>query len=248
MKQPGCNKKVQSFQAHSSHPMPIIHPLFTSNDPLALALAVQAGSVELDLWVKNQERFPERDIAALPPHRQLEHFAVDVVLQRLGWEAAQLRVVHGANGQPQIQSDDSSVSKWALSISHHSKGGLCHVLVAIGSKPLGCDIECERKSIQQIAHRVFGPDEGTAESTLGRLSALWTVKESMFKAFGPGLDFRKHLHVSLPTQWDSEDPSTWTIEGHVHERAYHWHVSSRKSPVNNELFWICFGPQEIQAL
>ena len=226
--------------------MPLIRPFFTSSAPLALALAVQADATALLLWAKSQGRFPERDVAALPAHRQLEHYAVDVVLKRMGWEAHQMQIVHDAQLKPIIQSEDVGMAQQAIAIAHSTEESLCHALVTIGSGAIGCDIEGEREALRTVAHRVLSPDEGTAESSLSRLSALWTVKESMFKAFGPGLDFRRDLRVALPTTWDPESASFWTIEGHVQSRRFHWKVSAQRSPSNGARIWLCCGPLEAE--
>ena len=145
--------------------MPLIRPFFTSSAPLALALAVQADATALLLWAKSQGRFPERDVAALPAHRQLEHYAVDVVLKRMGWEAHQMQIVHDAQRKPIIQSEDVGMAQQAIAIAHSTEEGLCHALVTIGSGAIGCDIEGEREALRTVAHRVLSPDEGTAESS-----------------------------------------------------------------------------------
>ena len=95
--------------------MPVIHPFYKSTAPNALAVAVQTDSVDLKHWAKNQIRFPKRDVASLPAHRQLEHFSVDHALQRLGLDAADAHVIHDDNLKPHIERLDSTAIHQARS-------------------------------------------------------------------------------------------------------------------------------------
>ncbi len=227
--------------------MPSIRPFFNSTTPFALALAVKTEKVALEFWAKTQQRFPQRDVTTLPNHRQLEHFAVDSVLKHMGWDANVLQILHDTHGKPRLQSNDPQLSAQAISIAHSTEGELCHALVAIGPGPIGCDIEFERDTLRKIAHRVFAPDEGTAGSSISNLAALWTIKESMFKAFGPEIDFRKDLKISLPPLWKAETSVSWSLTGQVFDRQFHWNVSQQSSPLVNARVWICCGPLEIES-
>ena len=222
--------------------MPVIHPFYESTAPNAVAVAVQTNSVDLKHWAKNQIRFPKRDVVCMPAHRQLEHFSVDHALQRLGLEAADVHVVHDDNLKPHIERPNSTAIHQAISIAHQTDGDVCHALVALGSSPIGCDIECERISLPQIAHRVMSTEEGDEHSSLAQLCAIWTVKESMFKALGPQLDFRRDLRVILPPDWNPDIETTWTIEGLVRGHRYAWEIWNRVSPITNARIWMCCGP------
>ena len=207
-----------------------------------MAVAVQTDSVELEHWAKNQSRFPQRDVASMPAHRQLEHFSVDHALQRLGLDAADAHVIHDDNLKPHIERLDSTATHQAISIAHQTEGDVCHALVALSSSPIGCDIECERISLPRLAHRVMSAEEGDEHSSLAQLCAIWTVKESMFKALGPQLDFRRDLRVILPPDWNPAIETTWTIEGFVRGHQYEWEISNRRSPITNARIWMCRGP------
>ena len=222
--------------------MLFIRPFFESLAPQAIAITVQTEALELQHWTKNQVRFPERDVAAMAIHRQLEHFSVDSALQGMGFKVNQLQVIHDNNRKPLIRSQSQDFADQAISIAHHTEGNICHVFVAIGPNLIGCDIESERVSLKRVAHRVMSTEEGNADSLLGNLCAIWTVKESMFKALGPGLDFKTDLRVVLPNNWNPALESSWIIEGFVRNRQSFWKIWKRKSPINNSMMWMCCGP------
>ena len=222
--------------------MPVIHPFYESTAPHAVAVAVQTDSVDLKHWAKNQIRFPKRDVASLPAHRQLEHFSVDHALQRLGLDAADAHVIHDDNLKPHIERLGSTATHQAISIAHQTDGDVCHAMVALDSSLIGCDIECERISLPRIAHRVMSTEEGDEHSSLAQLCAIWTVKESMFKALGPQLDFRRDLRVILPPDWNPAIETTWTIEGLVRGHRHQWKIWNKRSPITNARLWMCCGP------
>lgn len=222
--------------------MPVIHPFFESSAPIAVAVAVQTSSVELEHWVKSQVRFPKRDVISMPAHRQLEHFSVDQALQHVGLEAADVHVIHDDDLKPHIAYPNSTAIHQGISIAHHTDGDVCHALVTLGSDPSGCDIECERISLPRIAHRVMSAEEGDEHSSIAQLCAIWTVKESMFKSLGPQLDFRKDLRVVLPPDWNPAIETTWIIEGFVRDHRFHWEIWNRRSPITNAMLWMCRGP------
>lgn len=72
-----------------------------------------------------------------------------------------------------------------FSLSH---GGNWAVL-GIGDVPVGVDIEPMNPANLEIAHRVYTPDEISwmQRSPLERFHILWTIKESIMKAAGLGM-------------------------------------------------------------
>jgi phosphopantetheinyl transferase len=240
--EPVCSEKVQSPEANTLQPMPFIRPFLTSTDPLALALTAQAPEEELNNWAQMQERFPNRTIETMALHRQLEHFTVDCILIQMGWSADRLQIIHDSNGKPRIQSPETELSTHNISISHCTVGEACSAMVALGRGEMGCDIENERDTLRRIAGRAFIPGEGHAESPLSKLAALWTVKESMYKAFGPSLDFREDLRVTLPHSFNAPDLTSWSCTASVRGRPYKWKIWKQNSPITSAPFWLCCGP------
>ena len=177
--------------------MPNFKVILESLAPSFTVGAFTAAPQEMMEWAENQTRFPQRNVAALPFHRQLEHRAVDLVLGHMTSDAVgkspTRSVIHDANGKPQFTNDPHLF----LSIAHHSHGQHCWAAVALSEAPVGCDIESLRPQLQKVSERFLSPEErlSAGENTDG-LCAIWCVKESMFKAFGPSLNFREDLHVT----------------------------------------------------
>ena len=198
---------------------------------------------EITPWAQNQQRFPERDVLAMTAERRLEHFAVHQALELAGWKEAHLKVIHNDHGRPLILKTEEGVASLFLSIAHHSAPGKCFALIALSKHPVGCDIEVERESLRGIATRVMNPEEGSVDSNLGQLCAVWCVKEAMFKAKGPGLDFRKDLSVTPPTLWPSVINQPLVLRGSVRNETGQWMVwNIPKSSLAMDRLWLSCGP------
>lgn len=65
--------------------------------------------------------------------------------------------------------------------------------------PVGVDVECERPQLQRVAHKFCNEHEWafTQNGThIPMLLAIWSAKESMFKAYGKGeIDFKLDLSL-----------------------------------------------------
>lgn len=141
-------------------------------------------------WSAVQRRFPERNINELNAMRRLEHAAVDAALHRLGVEEP---VTHDRYGGPLLPNA-------ALSISHAQDAhGVTWAGVAIGSAPVGLDMETPRPQLERVAPRVFSDAEralvGTEAESEWRRCAIWNVKEAAWKALGPDLDYLGGIEV-----------------------------------------------------
>jgi len=66
--------------------------------------------------------------------------------------------------------------------------------------PIGVDVECERPQILRVAHKFCNEEEWdyTQQGTnIAQLLAIWSAKESMFKAYGKGIvDFKLDMHIA----------------------------------------------------
>lgn len=194
---------------------------------------------ELAQWAKNQRRFPERDLTKLPPHRQLEHWCVDQCLNALGED--RIAIVHDAHGKPFVQGLESL----HISIAHHSNASGCWAAVVCAESPVGVDIETERQQLQRIASRFLHPDERTALGDgLASLSMAWAVKESMFKAHGPALDFREDLRI----HWrDEKEACTSGIAGSVRGAEGQYRIWKLAHPNGKDWAWLACGPVVAQV-
>ena len=81
------------------------------------------------------------------------------------------------------------------SISHTDGYGA----VVVSDNKIGVDVEIYKDKITRIASKFVHPAEGfvnKSENSLKMLTRLWTVKESVYKAFGvPGIHFSKVIQV-----------------------------------------------------
>ena len=114
------------------------------------------------------------------------------LLLEAGISPAGLR--HDLNGVPELESGQQ------LSISHtRNLAG-----IALGTIPLGIDLEVYRPKIERIAPRFLHPNESFAlESPLKieKLTLIWTAKEALYKALKiKGIVFSEQLLVT-PFQW-----------------------------------------------
>ena len=115
-------------------------------------------------------------------------------LEEHGLDASVISYTYGPHGKPYLASHPGVF----FSLSH-SAG---HVICALGSREVGCDIEQIRPVDLRLARRFFDPMEyedilaaGSPQAQLERFFWYWTLKESFLKACGKGLhlpmkDFR----------------------------------------------------------
>jgi len=223
--------------------MPDFEVILESLAPSFSVGALRATPDEVNEWAVHQTRFPQRNVAALPFHRQLEHRAVDLVLHHMtgrtkGQSLAQ-EVVHDANGKPSFSNEKGTY----ISIAHHSHGQHCWAAVALSEAPIGCDIESLRSQLQTISKRFLNPDErSSVGDNIEGLCAIWGAKESMFKAFGPSLDFRKDLHVIWT---DASTAIEAGMQGTVRQEPglyKAWRLEGRLETGKQTEFWAVCGP------
>lgn len=101
---------------------------------------------------------------------------------------------HDPDGIPHLESGQQ------LSISHTKNlAG-----IALGSQPLGIDLEVYRPKIERIAPRFLNAKENYALESpmkIEKLSLIWTAKEALYKALKQkGIVFSEQLLVA-PFQW-----------------------------------------------
>ena len=101
---------------------------------------------------------------------------------------------HDPDGIPHLESGQQ------LSISHTKNlAG-----IALGSQPLGIDLEVYRPKIERIAPRFLNAEENYALESpmkIEKLSLIWTAKEALYKALKQkGIVFSEQLLVA-PFQW-----------------------------------------------
>lgn len=193
---------------------------------------------QLKTW---QVRFPQRELQHLPIPRQWEHGAVDQAFNRGPLSTSNLKLTHDALGRPFLKyppNKSPATPYHHVSISHFSTESISIACVALSERPVGCDIEAEREQLRTVAHRVMRPHEGTTESSLERLCAIWCVKESMFKVFGPELDFKRDLEVKFPKMQPRDGSHMF-----AHGNGDVWHVQQLLALQDTSLkLWMACGP------
>ena len=208
--------------------------IFKSLAPHVVAGFGNRPEAELAAWAASQRRFPERDLTQFTPQRQLEHWCVDQCLEAM--EQSALCLVHDPNGKPMaMDTPDLHVG-----IAHHSGAEGCWASVALADAPIGVDIESEREQLRRIAGRFLHPDEQRAiGDDVASLAIAWAVKESMFKAHGPALDFRQDLRIQWPGHTNAR---TSGVEGTVHGAAGQYRVWRLEHPAGEGPVWLASGP------
>ena len=208
--------------------------IFKSLAPLATAgFGTCDEAVALE-WATVQVRFPNRDVAALPLARQLEHWCVDQAFHAIG--QSDLRIAHNAEGKPEA-IDRPEVH---MSIAHHNTADGCWAAVACSNSAIGIDVEAERDQLQRIAPRFLSKSEQAALGTApAELAAAWAIKECMFKAFGPALDFRTDLEVD----WCGMEPAEAAgVTGHVRGREGRYSLAPLQRAEGHAPIWLAVGP------
>ncbi|MGB1122903.1 MAG: 4'-phosphopantetheinyl transferase family protein [Flavobacteriales bacterium] len=185
-------------------------------------------------WAAAQVRFPNRVVAALSATRQLEHWCVDKALHAIG--QSDLRIGHNAAGKPEALDRP----EMHLSIAHHSTSDGCWAAVACGDSAIGIDVEAEREQLQRIAPRFLSEDELRALGTSpAALAAAWAVKECMFKAHGPALDFRADMEVN----WSGTEPTEASVAtGRVKGQDGHYRLAQIQRAQGQAPVWLALGP------
>lgn len=208
--------------------------IFKSLAPLATAGFGTCDESVVAEWAAAQVRFPNRDVAALPAVRQLEHWCVDKALHAIG--QSDLSIAHNAVGKPEALDRP----EMHLSIAHHSTSDGCWAAVACGDSAIGIDVEAEREQLQRIAPRFLSEDELAALGTSpAALAAAWAVKECMFKAHGPALDFRADMEVN----WSGTEPTEASVAtGRVKGQDGHYRLAQIQRAQGQAPVWLALGP------
>ena len=124
---------------------------------------------------------------------QLRCIGAGVLLSRiLGIQEEEL--VYGPYGKPSCPSCGKE-----FSLSHSGR----YILLAVNDCPVGADIEKIREAPLPVARRVLLPEEleWMQKDTAGRderFYRLWTMKESVMKAFGRGFSLPPESFGVLP--------------------------------------------------
>ena len=137
----------------------------------------------ITLPLTEKEKFKKRKS---PKHR-LEFLGSRAAMISLGIDLD--KVLFNDNGAPYLMDHRY------CSISHTDGYGA----VVVSDNKIGVDVEIYKDKMIRIASKFVHPAEvfvNKSENYLKMLTRLWTVKESVYKAFGvPGIHFSKAIQV-----------------------------------------------------
>lgn len=208
--------------------------IFKSLAPLASAGFGTCDEAVVAKWAATQDRFSRRDVTALAPARQLEHWCVDQAFHAIG--QPELRIAHTPDGKPEAIGQPGI----HVSIAHHSTSDGCWAAVACSDSAIGIDVEAERNQLQRIAPRFLSESERAALGTApAELAAAWAIKECMFKAFGPALDFRTDMEVAWRGMESAEASG---VAGHVRGREGRYRLAQLQMAGGHAPVWVALGP------
>ncbi|MFY0713372.1 4'-phosphopantetheinyl transferase superfamily protein [Seonamhaeicola sp. NFXS20] len=97
--------------------------------------------------------------------------------------------------------------------------------VIISDEVVGIDIEKQREKIKVIAHKFIGYEYNYLDENepdyIKKLTAIWCVKESLYKLFAtPGLSFKNHC-LAIPFNIEDSETIAWID---YKNRKYRYHI------------------------
>jgi 4'-phosphopantetheinyl transferase len=159
-----------------------------SFDDLIQAISLKPVSLERVLDMKSELH-------------QRGFLSVRHLLAEFGYEDADL--FYDENGKPHLK-DGKYIS---ITHSFNFSG------VIVSNTMIGIDIEKQRDKITIIAHKFIDYEfeylDENSTDYVRKLTAIWCVKESLYKLFAtPGLSFKKHCLV-IPFSSDHDETMAW---------------------------------------
>lgn len=157
-----------------------------------------ADDITVGVWhIEEQESFFEpntkviRDIQH--PHKRIQHLAGRYLLQQLHKSLPSHKILIGENNKPYFENDHCH-----FSISHC---GDYAAVVVCEKLPAGIDVEVISSLALRLSPKFMNEREMTfltqdVEIDRKIATAIWSVKEAVFKWYGKGkVDFRKDIVV-----------------------------------------------------
>lgn len=123
------------------------------------------------------------------------------LLMAFGYVDADL--FYDTNGKPYLKDGKQ------ISITHSFN----YAAVIVSTSLVGIDIEKQRDKISVIAHKFIDYEfdylDETASDYIKKLTAIWCVKESLYKLFAtPGVSFKKYFLV-IPFEIQDKETVAW---------------------------------------
>lgn len=143
----------------------------------------------------------ERVLSMKSELHQRGFLSVRHLLAEFGYQDVDL--FYDENGKPHLEDGKQ------ISITHSFN----YSAVIISDNLIGIDIEKQREKIGIIAHKFIDYEfdylNKEAEDYVNKLTAIWCVKESLYKLFAtPGVSFKKYFLV-IPFEMCDEETIAW---------------------------------------
>ena len=150
--------------------MPIFKEIISEQTQILIWKYSEEEKFSADL-ISDEKEF--ENLKQKSPKRLIEKQMVRHMLKKI---LPNHKIRYHENGQPYLEPFDKFVS-----VSH----SFPYAVLAISEKKIGVDIEQMKDRIDKIKHKFLHPTEidwlGRVESGVGYLTAIWCIKEALFK-------------------------------------------------------------------
>ena len=150
--------------------MPIFKEIISEQTQILIWKYSEEEKFSADL-ISDEKEF--ENLKQKSPKRLIEKQMVRHMLRKI---LPNHKIRYHENGQPYLEPFDKFVS-----VSH----SFPYAVLAISEKKIGVDIEQMKDRIDKIKHKFLHPTEidwlGRVESGVGYLTAIWCIKEALFK-------------------------------------------------------------------
>ena len=150
--------------------MPIFKEIISEQTQILIWKYLEEEKFSADL-ISDEKEF--ENLKQKSPKRLIEKQMVRQMLKKI---LPNHKIRYHENGQPYLEPFDKFVS-----VSH----SFPYAVLAISEKKIGVDIEQVKDRIDKIKHKFLHPTEidwlGRVESEIEHLTAIWCIKEALFK-------------------------------------------------------------------
>ena len=150
--------------------MPIFKEIISEQTQILIWKYSEEEKFSADL-ISDEKEF--ENLKQKSPKRLIEKQMVRQMLKKI---LPNHKIRYHENGQPYLEPFDKFVS-----VSH----SFPYAVLAISEKKIGVDIEQVKDRIDKIKHKFLHPTEidwlGRVESEIEHLTAIWCIKEALFK-------------------------------------------------------------------
>ena len=165
--------------------MPLYKKIKIKNGDFILIWRISESKQELLNNIKQNSLYKSKLSSITSETKQIEFLSVLNLLENLGFLYSDIQ--YDTNGKPHL-------SEGYISISHSFEFST----VVISKNKVGIDIEKFREKILKIYKKFISEKEYEIfnKECIESLTKAWSIKESVYKAFGHnGIDFKKNIKI-----------------------------------------------------